>query len=1018
MNATATHVTRSIDQLARSLGRTAGEVSKAARDHLGLSPSDSRNVNYLLSPHQCAQLREHLGAPARPGPPPAAVPPDSSPEPATPPVDTLPDPPAESGALRFGTPNHGLWVHPDVSDALDGHAHLRKRLGIVLHHLAAHGRTSVVKGCTDEENRGWLRSPLGGNQGMQYYLWWAPQGSRPVKDLEPGRGDIVVRGVRHHDDHSPASAGRLGDYLFLGPQEIEDEAIIGRPWTEEQIQFIDAEDPVRILVGRPGSGKTTALWKAVDARSNQKVLYLTWSRELTRCAEEHFTAFAPVDARVEARDFTTLLGELCQADIGRSTLAASQAAFQGAIARLGPAALGPWAGREKALHAEIRAFLIGRAVPGEPDTLSTDGHAHLTDEAYLAQRRGEIGAPAAEALLRVFHTVEHDALGRIFPELVASARAIERLQGGHPPEGFSAFDRIVVDEAQDLTLLETSVVVELCRACARRRGHAPWLLVAGDDGQTVRPSGFDWGMVGHLLGRRLAKPRRFLLEDNLRCPTAIAEVIERASARYADLEKHIRPTKRRRGAGGQHLDARLFHVEVQHRADAIRLLEDLETHDGTIVMVPQDEIPPWVPERFRDAMFTPAQAKGLEYQSVCLLDPGRLLRRLERPQGDARWEELEKHERRTIIDQLRVALSRATETLALIDVEASPAELALSGDLLGQAVPFDPQDLADHFIHADVLPEERILARTKEARTLLDERPGRAWKCAHQAVRLLGNPALPNGVADANVCREARKTLLHVAARLLVDGVPAGVSRPEVVTAGRVALKALDSGSRASTAFDRLESWCSHRGTADPFALFEAALHLGPDEDWLREALVSVLQELRTATERGASRSPSAGAFHGNVEGWLRLTRFAGDVEAEATRLRCVAFDTLLEAGNLHSAEGVLKRLKTADPYRMGRLREAQGKFKEAAEQFERASAPQDALRNWRAIGQWERACPLAEKDTPERKDLEWLVRLQALLERRPDELAGRLTPEEAARFDKMLEKARAAGSRRRRPQA
>ena len=55
--------------------------------------------------------------------------------------------------------------------------------------------------------------------------------------------------------------------------------------------------------GLPGSGKTTLLWKAVDARSDQCALYMTWSRELTTVAEEHFQAFVLADVRVEARDF-------------------------------------------------------------------------------------------------------------------------------------------------------------------------------------------------------------------------------------------------------------------------------------------------------------------------------------------------------------------------------------------------------------------------------------------------------------------------------------------------------------------------------------------------------------------------------------------------------------------------------------------------------------------------------------------------------------------------------------------
>ena len=55
-------------------------------------------------------------------------------------------------------------------------------------------------------------------------------------------------------------------------------------------------------------------------------------------------------------------------------------------------------------------------------------------------------------------------------------------------------------------MLETAVVVELCLAITRRRRHAPCLLADGDDGQTVRPSGFDWGPL-NLLAARLDAPR-------------------------------------------------------------------------------------------------------------------------------------------------------------------------------------------------------------------------------------------------------------------------------------------------------------------------------------------------------------------------------------------------------------------------------------------------------------------------------------------------------------------------------
>ena len=276
--------------------------------------------------------------------------------------------PCAKGELAFGRLPHGLWVHPEVPDGLGGMTSLRQRLGIVLQHLAAHGRTTVVKGCRDAANRGWRRSPLGGSGGMQYYLWWTVEGSAPARDITfPGRGGVLVRAVRHCDDHGRLDAGVLDDYLPFSQHEIEVADLVGRPWTADQLQFVRHEGPVRLVHGRPGSGKTTVLWKAVEARSGQRVLYLTWSRELTAAAEEHFRAFAPADVQVEARDFATFLGEVCGADVDRLPLSESRALFATATARLGRRPAGPWANRDAALHAEVRAMLLGLAVPGDTD---------------------------------------------------------------------------------------------------------------------------------------------------------------------------------------------------------------------------------------------------------------------------------------------------------------------------------------------------------------------------------------------------------------------------------------------------------------------------------------------------------------------------------------------------------------------------------------------------------------------------------------------------------------------------
>ena len=83
------------------------------------------------------------------------------------------DSPATRVDLTYPEMRHPLEVHPDISERLRGWTHPYRRLGIVLQHLAVHGRSTVAKGCANE-NKGWRRSPLGGNNGMQYYLWWTP----------------------------------------------------------------------------------------------------------------------------------------------------------------------------------------------------------------------------------------------------------------------------------------------------------------------------------------------------------------------------------------------------------------------------------------------------------------------------------------------------------------------------------------------------------------------------------------------------------------------------------------------------------------------------------------------------------------------------------------------------------------------------------------------------------------------------------------------------------------------------
>ena len=309
-----------------------------------------------------------------------------------------------------------VWLHPSVSDTL-GWPHLYRRLGLILEQLAAHGRTAIVKGCA-RPNRGWRRSPLGGANGNQYYLWWGIAGSSgPADSCGAGPGTIVVRDVRHHDDHRPLWAGRGRDYLPIAQATEIDGDIAGRPCNSRQASFETDQSPVRVLRGRPGSGKTTALWRAIEARSDESVLYVTWSARLRRSAEERLRAFAPAASRVRATDFRTLTGEVTGEDVRRMPPAESRARLAEAIQSAVGHERHPWKGHEGAEYAEVRGRLLGRGVDGEADSEAGGKLAALRPEAYRRQRGHEqgIGGATAKTLLRVWEKVPETTRVGIFP---------------------------------------------------------------------------------------------------------------------------------------------------------------------------------------------------------------------------------------------------------------------------------------------------------------------------------------------------------------------------------------------------------------------------------------------------------------------------------------------------------------------------------------------------------------------------------------------------------------------------
>lgn len=868
-----------------------------------------------------------------------------------------------------GLPNYCVWLHEDVclgqTKGISTQVH--KRFGLVLQHLMAHGRTGVVKGCKDP-NRGWRRSPLGGRHGMQFYLWWAPQGSRPCEETQfPSDGrHIVVRDVRHHDMHDVLDIGAEHKRLLFSPQDLKNdlqtqEEHAGEPLNAEQRNFIADRNPVRLLRGDPGSGKTTALWNAVETWPNDDVLFLTWSTELAQRAREYFNTFFFSDVQVDARNFSSVLNELSHAAFRKPPDEESFALFENAIdrARLSRRLLGPWARRRYALYAEIRAIFLGRAVPKIHDCQSYGPYLRcLSDHAYLKLRGGQdgVGQDAANALLRVVRVLPDSVWKRAFPDLIAAAIALDRLRQNDIPDQWADLDHIVVDEVQDLTVLEVAVVMELRQAImrrrkTRRRHREPSLLLAGDEGQTVRPSGFRWNEIGTLVDEYLStRSETFPLLRSLRCPRQIADVIARSANWYAELDRHYRPGKQYQTAADEALNAQMYYVEIPHAHDAGSLLDALRAMENVQIISLTREVHDWIPDSTRGLVLSPEATKGLEYQHVCILNPGPFLHQLQDDiQVDSDAPELKFHACRTAIDRLRVALSRATETLTFVDFAPSAVQRQLSQALLGHVAAFKPDEWIKHLRTDDTPIDQKVSDWIHQARALIDDKPESAWLRAQQALDLLGDPDLPNGVQDAITRREAQDTVLEIAARFLVEGFPVAVSFKDADMAAQKVLSTPEYRQSAE-AFRQLQAWSADKGQP-PFALLNAAQRL-PADTPLVKALPHATQRFLHLIEACAKSAREAGHFSDDAAGWLRLIGFTGHVEDKAWSLRCLAMDASLRDGHAETADKILHTVKRADWCRTAHFHEARGHWRNAVELFQRVEAEKDALRVKKKIAQ------------------------------------------------------------------
>jgi len=549
----------------------------------------------------------------------------------------------------------------------------RRKAVYVLQTLLTRGYAQRTKAVTGE-GKGWLRAGLGGNSGYQWYAWYATAQSEMGTRLRLERGEIAVRVVRHHDDtHLALDPGTRGDYVEFKPSDIQTGNEESNFTPQQRKIALQQNGSCTTIRGYPGAGKTTALLLSGVLSPGQRVLYLTFSSRLAEEASKFFSTFQPKDTEFEVMTLAELLNQVDQLGLDMPVIE-SQVDNLAELLR----ASKKWTLNEISidmvveLHSEFHSYVVGHSLPIPFRNLHEPAAETLTASQYRRIREGEVGEEFAKTIEMILGDPQVvEALDTFATGPLRARRALRDIADPLPPR-LVGFSTILVDEAQDLTTVEALFVLNVIARIADSSGTMPRLLFAGDESQTVRPTDFKWATLHSLITVVLgeaAHPQDEVLDSNLRSPKDIAAFVQATRDQYSKFPKYDRPAGLTYTSSEETEKGRIIYTLVHDDAELEILVDTFEKLGRAAIVYPGNRLPVDLPEHMKenDIFWTAATAKGLDFDSVAVLDAGRRLIDLdEMIHGWAKTEGCI-NASRTLADQFRVAVSRSTSNLVLVD---------------------------------------------------------------------------------------------------------------------------------------------------------------------------------------------------------------------------------------------------------------------------------------------------------------------------------------------------------------
>jgi hypothetical protein len=567
-----------------------------------------------------------------------------------------------------------------------------------------------------------------------------------------------------------ASLPALPALRWLHPQHDEFE-LLDKPLMFDEAQEAVCRLPLPVVVvGSAGSGKTAVTLTRLRQASG-RVLYVTQSAYLAQSARALYGAhgYANAQQEVEFLSYRELL-ETLRMPAGREL---SFAAFVG------------WFERHRAAVRQNLGELDAHALFEEfRGVLSADAAGPLSLAAYLALgTRQSLLAPAARPAAH--------ALFERYREWLQSAHlfdlnllAFEWRALAQP-----VYDLVVVDEVQDLTAVQLALVL----ACLKKPGE---FLLCGDANQIVHPNFFSWAAVRALFWRGLVgevaqRQNLSVLHTNFRNTRAVTrlanDLLKIKQARFGSVDKDsnflVQPASSHEGEVLLLPAKEAVLRELDERSRA-------STHHAVVVLRDEDKFA--ARQRFRTPLvFSVHEAKGLEYPHVilwCLVSGQRtayaqvcegvtpadvavaeLAYSRAKDKGDKSLELYKFY-----VNALYVAMTRAVESLTLVESDTAHPLLALLGLQEGQALGAEPVRQSSREEWAQEARKLELQGKAEQAQaireTFLLSKPV-PWQPWSQA---LIAELLPKALDKKQPSAKPRQTLFDYA---MWHGQPAWVER-------------------------------------------------------------------------------------------------------------------------------------------------------------------------------------------------------------------------------------------------